>query len=187
MVVNIKNIKIGLSSKELDGLIDKLNKLKKGLDKADKNIVKEMAQFAKDEVSTNLAETPYRDGNDESVAFLEINGKKAKAGMRGKQVAYNEFGTGTMGEQSPHPEKSNFGLRDYNTGKTIRKNKKSNSDATAEGIPINGMYWTYNYNGQKKYTQGIPAGKQVYKASEKLRTQKEKIIKQEVGEVISKL
>ena len=42
-------------------------------------------------------------------------------------------------------------------------------------------------NGIKMYTQGIPAGKQVFKAANDLKNIKLKIIKDKVGEVISKL
>lgn len=187
MVVNIKNIKISLSEKDLDGLISKLNMLKTGLKEADNQIVKEMAKNVEDMVANNINQTPYKDGNDESVAYSEINGNKAVAGMKGSQCVYLEFGTGTEGASAPHPEKNKHSLKGYNTGKTIRPNKKDTSTASALGIKANGLYWTYMDNGIKMYTQGIPAGKQVFKAVNDLNKIKLKIIKDKVGEVISKL
>ena len=50
-----------------------------------------------------------------------------------------------------------------------------------------GLYWTYNKDGIKVYTQGIPAGKQVYNAAKRLQKEKEKISKKVVGDALSKL
>ena len=49
------------------------------------------------------------------------------------------------------------------------------------------QYWTYKHNGKKTYTQGRPAGKHVYKASQRIRKEAKKIIEKRVGEVLSKL
>lgn len=175
MVVNIKTIKVSLSEKGLDNLITKLNTLKEGLKEADNQIVKEMAKNVEDMVTNNINQTPYKDGNDETVAYSEINGNKAVAGMRGRQCVYNEFGTGTKGEESPHPEKGKFNLKGYNTGPKIRPDNNGN------------LVWWYFKDGKPWYTNGIPAGKQVFKAANELRKIKGNIIKDKVGEVISKL
>ena len=176
MVVNIKNIKVSLSDKGLDDLISTLNNLKEGLKAADENIVKDMASFIKQEVSNNLSATPYKDGNEDAEAYSDIKGNKAEAGMRGSQVVYDEFGTGTEGANAPHPDKSKFALKGYNTGPKIKVSK------TGE------LFWVYrDKNGELVKTQGIPAGKQVFNASVLLKGKKIQIIKNRVGEVISKL
>ena len=84
--------------------------------------------------------------------------------------------------------KGDFPLKPYNSGKTIRTNKSDESTATTKGIPVGELYWTYkDKNGEKKYTQGIPSGKQVLNAAISLDKQKKQIIKQEVSDVLSKL
>lgn len=175
MVINIKTIKCEISSQGIDNVINKLKSLKSGLKEADNKIVAEMGNFVKDQVAANLAATPYKDGNEDTIPFLEITGNKAKAGMRGIQSVYNEFGTGTKGQNSPHPEKSKFSLNDYNSGRKIKVSKSGN------------LFWIYTKNGEKIATQGIPAGKQVFNASILLKGKKNEIIRKRVGEVISKL
>lgn len=176
MVVNIKTIKVSLTNKGLDNLITKLNSLKEGLKEADKNIVKDMATFVENQVSNNLAATPYKDGNEDAVAYSDIKENKAEVGMQGSQVVYDEFGTGTEGAKAPHPDKSKFALKGYNTGPKIKVSK------TGE------LFWLYrDKNGELVKTQGIPAGKQVFNASVLLKGKKIQIIKKRVGEVISKL
>lgn len=176
MVGNIKTIKVPLSDAGLNDLISKLNTLKKGLEEADTKIVKNMADFVEGQVRANLDGTPYKDGNDDAVAYSDIKGNKAEVGMKGSQVVYDEFGTGTEGANAPHPEKSKFGLKGYNTGPKIKVSK------TGE------LFWLYkDKNGDIVKTQGIPAGKQVFNASVLLKGKKIRIIKKEVGEVISKL
>ena len=168
MVINIKTIKCEISNQGIDSVINKLKTLKSGLKEADNKIVTEMGNFVKDQVTANLAATQYKDGNEDTTPFLEITGNKAKAGMRGSQSVYNEFGTGTQGQNSPHPMKSNFGLNP--------KVSKSGN-----------LFWIYTKNGEKIATQGIPAGKQVFNASILLKGKKNEIIRKRVGEVISKL
>ena len=176
MVVNIKTIKVPLSDEGLNELLSKLKTLKQGLKEADEKIVKDMATVVESQVSSNLAATPYKDGNEDAVAYSEIKKNKAKAGMVGSQVLYDEFGTGTQGANNPHPDKNKFSLKGYNTGPRIKVSK------TGE------LFWLYrDKNGQLVKTQGIPAGKQVFNASIFLKSKKLQIIKKRVGEVISKL
>lgn len=172
MVVNIKTIRISLNEKGLDKLINKLTLLEYGLKEADDKIVKEMADLVEKQVDVNLQQSIVGDGYEPTTPYSIVDGNKAEAGMRGSQSVYDEFGTGIIGKSQPHKKSpTEFNLRDYNTGPKI--NKVTN-------------YWWYYKDGFKK-TQGIPAGMQVYKASNELQKQKIKIIKKKVGEVISKL
>ena len=176
MVIHIKTLKSNLSNNELNSLINKLQQLKSGLQKSGRKIVKDMSDFAKEQISQNLAATPYKDGNDDVRVYSEVKNEKTKVGMTGTQVLYDEFGTGTKGQESPHPDKGKFQLRGYNTGSKIKVSK--NGD----------LFWIYkNSNGELVKTNGIPAGKQVFNASILLKGKKNQIIKRRVGEVISKL
>lgn len=180
----MKNIKVPLSISGINDLKNKIDILKNSLNEASINITKSLADYTYNEIQNNISNTQYKDGNDDISAFKEINETKAKVGMRGSQVLYDEFGTGTQGEQSSHPLKGQFSLNAYNSGKKIRTSSGSGKSGFAKGV----KYWTYkNKNGEIIYTTGIPAGKQVYNASKSLRKIKSSIIKKEMSDVLSKL
>lgn len=181
----MKIIKVPLSISGMNDLKNKIDTLKNSLDQVSVDITKELADYTYKEIQNNINNTQYKDGNDDVMAFKEINGTKAKVGMRGSQAIYDEFGTGTQGQQSPHPIKGQFNLNGYNSGKTIRRS----SGRLGEGFPSKGtLYWTYkDKSGNIIYTTGIPAGKQVYNASRALRKAKNSIVKQKVGDMLSKL
>lgn len=185
----MKDIKVPLSVSGLNDLLKKVNNLKSNLQKADKNIVDKLADYVLDEVQNNYSATPFKDGNDDVSFFKKGTDTKKTVGAMGKQVLYNEFGTGTQGQQNPHPKKNNFSLNPYNNrqGTTIRPNKNANSTATANGVPVGSLYWTYKKGEHKIYTTGIPAGMQVFNASISLKNKKRQIIKQEVSDALSKI
>lgn len=182
----MKKVKVPLSSSGINDLIKKFNQLKEDLENADVEIVDKMSKFALKEIETNVSATPYKDGNDDISFFQKGTETKKTVGMMGSQVLYNEFGTGTQGEKSPHPLKSKYGLRGYNTGRRIRKaSVKVNEE---HGIPIGVKYWVYKDKaGNNVYTTGIPAGLQVYDAAQKLQKEKKKIVEKEVSDALSKL
>lgn len=182
----MKTIKVPLSSAGISNLVKKIEQLKKDLSQADTNIVNKMSEYALKEIETNISATPYKDGNDDISFFEKGTDKKKIVGMSGSQVLYNEFGTGTQGENSPHPLKSKYGLRGYNTGRRIRKASLNVNEK--HGIPIGMKYWVYKDKaGNKVYTTGIPAGLQVYNAAQSLRKKKQEIVKKEVSDALSKL
>jgi len=178
---------MGLSSNDIKETIKKLKEFQKNISEADKEIVEQLADIGLQKIQDNYNITGYKDGNEDTGFFKTGSDKVKRIGVTGTQVLYNEFGTGTIGSQNPHPEKSGYGLNSYNSGRTIRKNGKSESNATQNGIPEGELYWTYMKNGQKHYTQGIPAGKQVYDAANSLKEEKTRISKKVVGDVLSKL
>ena len=185
-MVEMKVIKVPLSNRGMSELLEKINNLKNDLQKLDENIVNKLADYTAQEIENNLSATEYKDGNDDVHVFTEFKNNSVKVGMRGSQVLYDEFGTGTQGEQSPHPLKGNFKLAGYNTGRKIRKASVKVNENT--GIPIGTKYWTYkNKNGETVFTTGIPAGKQVFNAAQSLRNKKMQIVKQEVSDALSKL
>lgn len=69
----------------------------------------------------------------------------------GTQVIYDEFGTGIVGANNPHPMKSNYNLNAYNTGAKIHHFPDSNKD-----------YWVYFADGRFVTTKGVPAGAFMY-------------------------
>lgn len=184
----MKTVKVDLSTQSINSLIQKLENFKKQMKEADTKIVKELSDLGLNEIQKNYSETIYKDGNDDIGFFTSGNGKnRVTIGVVGSQVLYNEFGTGTEGENNSHPKKGEYGLNAYNSGGTIRKNNNAESSATRLGIPVGELYWTYKEGNVKKYTQGIPAGKQVYLAAKKMQKEKNKIVKKVVGDALSKL
>lgn len=184
----MRTIKVELSEQGLSELLKKINRLNDELQKANTKIVEELADYTLNEIQNNFSATDYQDGNEDVSFFKRGSDNKVSVGTMGSQVLYDEFGTGTAGANNGHEMKGDFPLKPYNSGKTIRTNNSDESSATANGIPVGGLYWTYkDKNGQKRYTQGIPAGKQVFNASVALEKEKRRIIKQEVSEVLSKL
>ena len=179
-----KSIKVDLSTKGLDNLSKKLEKFKTNLEKANTEIVDEIAEYGLKEIQTNFS-TFDIDGNEDVSFFKEGTNTHKKIGARGSQVLYVEFGTGTEGANNPHPLKSEFGLKGYNTGRTIRSAKPYVSAKT--GILVGEKFWTYKQNGQIVYTTGIPSGQGVYRASRSIKKIKSKIIKEKVGDALSKL
>lgn len=173
----MKNIKMPLSVTGIKEVERKIIQLQKGLKEADKQIKKDMANLLETQIKNNYAASPYTDGNDDAKMFKEKKDNKIKVGVKGSQVLYREFGTGTEGLNAPHPMKNNFNLKGYNTGPKIRVNSKTGD-----------LFWTYkNKEGEKVYTQGIPAGKEVFNASIILKGKKYTIIKKRVSEALSKL
>lgn len=182
----MKDIKVPLSVSGLNDLLKKVNNLKSNLQKVDKNIVDKLADYVLDEVQNNYSATPFKDGNDDISFFKKGTDTKKTVGAMGSQVLYNEFGTGTQGEQSPHPKKTEYSLNSYNSGRTIRKASVKVNEKS--GIPVGTKYWTYkNIQGEIVFTTGIPAGMQVFNASISLKNKKRQIIKQEVSDALSKI
>lgn len=150
-------------------------------------IIKDLKEIGLREISDSLSGS-----NFEASEPISIIDEDRSIGIKGKQALYDEYGTGTVGGLNPHPEKglAPIPLDAYNSGKTIRMNKREKSvkknDGTGGDIPPNTLYWTYKFEGKKIYTQGRPAGMHIYKAKTKIRNEMDKIIEKRVGEYISK-
>lgn len=182
----MKNINIPLTKQGIQNFKNKIDNLISEIPKVNEEILSELADLGQNEIEKNKASTIYTDGNDDYTIFKEKNNNGYKVGARGSQVLYDEFGTGTEGLNKPHELKNNFNLNEYNSGKTIRKASINIKPET--GILPGELYWTYkNKNGETIYTQGIPAGKEVFNAEQTVKKEKAKIIKRKVGEVLSKL
>ena len=178
----MKKIKVELSEKGINELIEKLESLQKGSVSSMKATLTDLARLGENEIAQNIASSQYTDA-EIPVTFQEGDLEKLKytVGMKGTQAIYDEFGTGTIGKFSEaHPARNTVKgvvLNDFNSGKTIRP----------KNAPDELKYWTYSYNGKIVRTQGIPAGKQVYNASLEVRKEVINFSKQRLGDVISKL
>lgn len=105
---------------------------------------------------------------DNNITDIHTRYEKTDDGYKliaeGSDVIYEEFGTGDRGEQSPHPDKSKYNLNDYNSGITIRSTNRLSEEKQEEHDIFPGKYWTYkkNEDSDVEYTQGVPAGKEMW-------------------------
>lgn len=180
-----KNVTIELSTNEINRLKEKVNTWSSMMKTVAKNYVSDMAEYSLQIIQKNYNQNPFK-GNTEMDFFLSGTDFDKEVGMSGTQAIYEEFGTGTMGEQNPHPVKKEFGLNPYNDGSTIRKAKNEIiNEETGEKIPAGELYWTFkDDSGEIVHTQGVPAGREVYDAFQSAKRKSPSIAKQRLEEVL---
>lgn len=138
------------------------NDIDKYVEKTNEKIIQESKKYLDKQYSSRLKDPNI---TDISTEYEKIdNGYKLTA--KGKDVLYEEFGTGDKGEDDPHPDKSKFNLNDYNSGYFIMSVEDiGNQDLLdflkEEGI-TSGKYWSYRKNGERHFTQGVPSGKEMW-------------------------
>lgn len=161
--------------------------ISKHVDELQEIIIKDLKEIGLREIRDSLSGSSF-----EASEPISVIDEEKSIGIKGTQALYDEYGTGTVGSLNSHLEKESapIPLNAYNSGETIRANKRkdaiSTNDGTGGEIPPGGLYWTYKFEGKKIYTQGRPAGMHIYKAKKQIKNQMDKIIKKRVGEYISK-
>lgn len=162
---------------EADELQEFLNNVGQKMQEASTAIIEDLANLALDEMQKNYSrgDLPLHSHPREYMDFLKTGSDTEKTvSMVGPQAWYEEFGTGTYGEEQPHPIKGKFELNPYNSGSTIRPASEKVSQKT--DIPVGELYWTFKgENGEIYYTQGIPAQKEVYDAGQ--------VVKEKIPEI----
>lgn len=155
----MKKFNTKLSSQSIKETIRQLQTIKKNLKDCEEEITKELVDSTVQWINENYSNTTERPFNEDYMVTGEVDGNKGKVIASGGSVIYMEFGTGEIGKKSEtHPKRNEFPLNDFNSGPIVSKhiNKKGEH------------YWFYD----GEYTQGIPAGLQVYRATEKLNKEK---------------
>ena len=62
--------------------------------------------------------------------YMDETEKGARVGIRGKDVLYQEYGTGTRGSRNPHPTHNQDGMYPYGSGEyVIHGGKRNNGDS----------------------------------------------------------
>ena len=179
--------KIELNTRDINNLIKNLTDLQSNLSKLSKNISEKVAKEGLSTLNNYYASREITPNSTDISTSVEETQTGYKIIARGKDVIYTEFGTGDEGEQNPHPDKNKYNLNDYNSGKYIR-NVNSNNEKLKELGITSGKYWTFIKDDVLYYTQGMPAGLQMFNTANDLRTKIiPKIIKEETGDVLSKL
>lgn len=180
-------MKIQLSEASIKNAIEVVKFLADNIEIANENIVERMVDEGEQYAGyQNALMTPaVGKNNSRVVSTKNLGGSKSKGSiaLTGTDAVYYEFGTGEEGANHPHPLKENFGLNPYNSGPTIKVNEKGQHYWY---IP-RGKYIPSQYVRSTGYTQGVPAGKQMYMTAQHLRSIKRKIIKEELNAAIKKV
>ena len=176
-----------VDTKEIGRMINSLNTLSSNINKLKTEIPKEIAEEGLKHLNSLYASKSKDNDTDDIHTSIDKTETGYSIISQGKDVLYEEFGTGDEGARHPHKDKSKYGLKDYNSGPTIRPVNSNNPALKAHGI-ISGKYWTYEKDGEIKYTQGIPAGMQMFDTSNYLRSGVIKtIMKEKASDVLSKV
>lgn len=148
---------------------DVIQALKDMLNDIDDNVEKIMTEIATD--GKNYLDEKYDDRVlDPNITEIFTNSTSTRNSCEivssGKDVVYEEFGTGDKGEDNPHPVKSNYNLKGYNTGEWIMDTADNSSPRLVEFLATQGIYsgkyWRYRKDGTYYYTQGVPAGQEMW-------------------------
>ena len=176
-----------VDTKEIGRMINSLNTLSSNINKLKTEIPKEIAEEGLKYLNSLYASKSKDNDTDDIHTSIDKTANGYSIISQGKDVLYEEFGTGDEGARHPHKDKSKYGLKDYNSGPTIRPVNSNNPALKAHGI-TSGKYWTYEKDGEIKYTQGIPAGMQMFDTSNYLRSGVIKtIMKEKASDVLSKV
>lgn len=175
-------MKIELSTSSVNEALKKVDFLKDSIEVANEEVVIQLLDKGA-QVANQLNASAPQSGLDKSVVYTKINDSKDKGeiGLKGNSAVYDEFGTGTEGQNNPHPMKNNFGLNPYNSGPNIFYNQFANA-----------YQWYYRRMAGKPYftetglTQGIPAGKQMYNTSIYLHKTKKDVMQKLFASAIKK-
>ena len=179
-------MKIQLSEASVSDAIQRLKTLQDNIKLANENIVEKLVDSGEQFAGYYNSLMTAAVGKNDSVIVpsKDLNGIKSKGtvALTGSNAVYYEFGTGEEGLKNPHPTKEQFGLNPYNSGPRIRVNK---SGQHYWYVP-KGKYIPSQYVRNNGYTQGVPAGKQMYMTAQHLRSIKKDIIKTELNGAIRK-
>jgi len=161
-----KRIEVTLDN--VDSVISSLEKLEKNLDWITQSLISDILQEGVEYAKKQYGAREYDPNIEDINVDYTTKDMSGELYAYGKDVVYEEFGTGDRGEQKPHPVKSKYNLKKYNSGPTIRnvsdipKYSLAREDLDTIGIS-SGKYWTYEKNGTVYYTQGVPSGQEMWK------------------------
>lgn len=171
MIMN-KSLTVNFDPQDISRLIAELEIIDKQFKKLPVDIAKEVAYDGLTKLDMLYAINTGHDTGDIHTRVEEtMNGYKIVA--EGKDVLYEEFGTGEVGKDNPHPDKAEYPLNDYNSGPIVSThiNKAGRH------------YWFHD----GVYTEGIPAGKQFFDTRNYIITEGiKKAHDKLVGDILSK-
>lgn len=171
----IKVKTVTLDTKDINSLIKSLKTLSSDVKKLPREVCRDVALLGKEFLDEEYAQAQTDQTIDVSSINTSIkrlsNGYQIKAS--GKDVIYQEFGTGEHGKASPHPEKNKYPLNDYNSGEFVKNHINK----------YGRHYWYY-----KGYSEGNPSGAEMYNTSRFLKQKGiNDILKKKASDVLSKV
>lgn len=161
--------KAQLSVESIQELIDKVQEYKNKVDALEVNATEKVTSRVSNEIERNLFAVTDKDGNVDAKAGEFTFGNTGFAYLSGSQAAYIEFGTGPKGAESPHPQ----------AGENVWKYGTS-GDGRIFTTKDGRIGWLYKdkTTGRWKFTEGIAAQEVVLKASESVKREIPKIVKE---------
>lgn len=165
--------------------------LKEDIIDANGEIVNTLALLGKD-VAISVNNRAAQTGTLQSQVTYDVNRYKGKGSvcLYGPNAVFDEFGTGEVGADDPHPSagKIRFTMPPYSgyiTGPIVSKL-----------IGENGRHYWYVPEGNRPSnsyvdantgrTEGVPSGKQIYTASVEVRKQSKKVATKILNDAIKK-
>lgn len=155
--MKMSKININIGSTDVDKLIKALNNLQKDLEQQADNIAKDVSEKGLKYLNKKYTLSPNRNDPNIDIGGIKTTIEKIDNGYRivakGKDIIYEEFGTGDEGQSHSHPNKSKYDLNDYNNGGTILNVNQIHNSAILNSLSkkgvTNGNFWFY-----KKHKQG---------------------------------
>lgn len=175
---------------DLKGTIDGLKWLYDNIDDEVEKILKDIANAGEDYLKKEYSSKTFDQNIKDISTDTKIMKDSCEIIAKGKDVVYEEFGTGDEGENKPHPVKSDYNLNDYNSGKYIRnvsdieEDSYTMDDLKAIGI-TSGKFWMYKDGDIIRYTQGVPSGQEMWNTRNYLLDGKIMDIVNERGKIIN--
>jgi len=173
MTKRVKNINLSVGS--LDDIIKKLRILSKDVSKLPDEICKDVANLGKEYLDEEYAQS--KPDHTIDISSIKTSVEKTTKGYKivasGKDVVYEEFGTGEYGKSNPHPKKNEYPLNDYNSGPYVSTHVNK----------YGRHYWYHD-----GYSEGNPSGAELFNTARFLREKGIKDIKKKkVSDVLSKV
>lgn len=171
----IKVKKIAIDLNDINNLITSLKTLSSDMKKLPNEICQEVAELGKEYLDMEYSQATV----DQTIDISGINTsvRQTNNGYQiiasGKDVIYEEFGTGEEGKSQPHPEKSKYPLNDYNSGPFVSTHINK----------YGRHYWFY-----KGYSEGNPSGAEMYNTARFLKNKGIKdVLEKKASDVLSKV
>ena len=192
MIQMSKNKDFNLNTDSINSLVKSLETLSSEIDKMGKKVTYDIAEVG----FRNLYNEYANRVKDPNIVDINIGMEPTTNGYRiisqGRDVLYEEFGTGDRGENSPHPDKHKYDLNDYNSGPFILDvadvGNQDMIDVLAQNGITSGKFWSYRKGGKTHLTQGVPAGMEMYRTSKYLKDEGiDKVLKEKASDVLSKV
>lgn len=185
-------MKLKLSEYNIRNLQEELETYQDSLLQASYDIVNNLVSIGYDKAN-ELNDIAPQSSNEKSVVnknetTAEVDGTySGYVSLEGKSAIYDEFGTGEYGQSMPHPMKGNFDLNPYNSGPYVSTHINKYGRHywfIPEGSFTSGIN---SYTKPSGYTEGIPAGKQMYNTAKYIRKVASKVVKTEVNKATTTL